>query len=170
MPTFLSPPSGQHSRGSPVTVTGRTVADPATRRSARPDGTTNPLLPHTGSTWLAHTDEIPRDISTYQTSQSGLVYSTPQPPTTDGTDLHKTQPRKGKPMNKVLTTLRSEPVRALLYPLLVAVIGYGVTRGVVSADASGFILAVVAAALGLPAVESARHRVSPAPPHSGEPA
>ncbi|MBF6296562.1 hypothetical protein IU459_03280 [Nocardia amamiensis] len=73
-------------------------------------------------------------------------------------------------MNKVLTTLRSEPVRALLYPLLVAVIGYGVTKGVVSADASGFILAVVAAALGLPAVESARHRVSPAPPDSGEPA
>ncbi|WP_454196136.1 hypothetical protein [Nocardia sp. Marseille-Q1738] len=73
-------------------------------------------------------------------------------------------------MNAILTALRSEPVRALLYPLLVALIGYGVTRGVVSADTSGFILAVVAAALGLPAVESARHRVSPAPPRSGEPA
>ncbi|WP_067479637.1 hypothetical protein [Nocardia amamiensis] len=73
-------------------------------------------------------------------------------------------------MNKVITTLRSEPVRALMYPLLVPLIGYGVTSGVVSADTSGFILAVVAAALGLPAVESARQRVSPAPPRSGEPA
>ncbi|MGQ4597537.1 hypothetical protein [Nocardia sp. R6R-6] len=73
-------------------------------------------------------------------------------------------------MNKILTTLRSEPVRTLLYPLLVAAIGYGVTKGVISEDASGFIVAVVAAALGLPAVESARRRVSPAPPDSGEPA
>jgi hypothetical protein len=71
-------------------------------------------------------------------------------------------------MNKVLTILRSEPVRALLYPLLVAVIGYGVTKGVLSSDMSGFVLAVLAAALGLPAVESARQRVSPAPPGSRE--
>lgn len=73
-------------------------------------------------------------------------------------------------MNNVITILRSEPVRALLYPLLVALIGYGVTKGVVSSDLSGFVLAVVAAVLGLPAVEAARHRVSPAPPDSGEPA
>ncbi|MEU1994661.1 hypothetical protein ABZ511_09450 [Nocardia gamkensis] len=73
-------------------------------------------------------------------------------------------------MNKVITILHSEPVRALLYPLLAALIGYGVTKGVLSSDLSGFVLAIVAAALGLPAVESARHRVSPAPPDSGEPA
>ncbi|MER7449790.1 hypothetical protein ABTW96_05830 [Nocardia beijingensis] len=73
-------------------------------------------------------------------------------------------------MNKVIAILHSEPVRALLYPLLVALIGYGVAKGVVSSDLSGFVLALVAAALGLPAVESARHRVSPAPPDSGEPA
>jgi hypothetical protein len=73
-------------------------------------------------------------------------------------------------MNKVITILHSEPVRALLYPLLAALIGYGVVKGVLSSDLSGFVLAIAAAALGLPAVESARHRVSPAPPASGEPA
>ncbi|MEU2038423.1 hypothetical protein [Nocardia niwae] len=73
-------------------------------------------------------------------------------------------------MNKVITILHSEPVRALLYPLLVVLIGYAVTKGLVSSDLSAFVLAIVAAALGLPAVESARHRVSPAPPDSGEPA
>lgn len=71
-------------------------------------------------------------------------------------------------MNTVLTILHSEPVRTLLYPLLVAVIGYGVTTGVVSSDMSGFLLAVLAAVLGLPAVESVRRRVSPAPPGGGE--
>jgi hypothetical protein len=71
-------------------------------------------------------------------------------------------------MNKVLAILHSEPVRALLYPLLVALIGYGVTKGIVSSDTSSFILAVLAAMLGLPAVESARRRVSPTPPAGGE--
>lgn len=66
-------------------------------------------------------------------------------------------------MNKVLTILHSEPVRVLLYPLLVALIGYGVTEGILSSDTSGVILAVLAAALGIPAVESARSRVNPAP-------
>ncbi|MEU7766918.1 hypothetical protein AB0B25_17550 [Nocardia sp. NPDC049190] len=71
-------------------------------------------------------------------------------------------------MKKVFTTLRSEPVRTLLYPVLAALIGYQVTKGIISSDLSDFILAVLAAALGLPAVESARGRVSPAPPGSGE--
>ncbi|MEU7628761.1 hypothetical protein AB0C34_02080 [Nocardia sp. NPDC049220] len=71
-------------------------------------------------------------------------------------------------MKKVFMTLRSEPVRALLYPVLAALVGYQVTKGVVSSDLSDFILAVLAAALGLPAVETARGRVIPVPPGSGE--
>ena len=71
-------------------------------------------------------------------------------------------------MNRILTMLRSEPVRSLLYPVLVALIGYGVTTGVLTSDMSGLFIAVLAAALGLPAVESARRRVSPAPPGPGE--
>jgi hypothetical protein len=71
-------------------------------------------------------------------------------------------------MNKVLTILRSEPVRTLLYPVLVALVGYQVAKGVISSDRSDFILAVLAAARRLPAVESASRRVSPAPPGGGE--
>ncbi|MTE16291.1 hypothetical protein [Nocardia aurantiaca] len=72
-------------------------------------------------------------------------------------------------MNKLLSIAHSEPVRVLLYPLLVALIGYGVTKGIISSDASGVILAVLAAGLGIPAVESARSRVNPAsPPDSGD--
>ncbi|MEU6582399.1 hypothetical protein [Nocardia sp. NPDC046763] len=71
-------------------------------------------------------------------------------------------------MHNIFTILRSEPVRTLLYPLLVALAGYGVTTGVVSSDLSGFLVAVAAAALGVPAVESVRGRVTPVPPGNGE--
>jgi uncharacterized membrane protein YjjB (DUF3815 family) len=72
-------------------------------------------------------------------------------------------------MNKVLAILHSEPARVLLYPLLAALIGYGVTKGIISSDISGVVLAALAAALGIPAVESVRSRVNPAPPQgSGE--
>jgi len=80
----------------------------------------------------------------------------------------RTPKNRENPMKKVLMILRSEPVRTLLYPLLVALIGYGVTKGFVSSDSSGVIVAVLAAALGIPAVESARGRVVPTPPDSGE--
>jgi hypothetical protein len=54
-----------------------------------------------------------------------------------------------------------EPVRALVYPLLTALVVYLVSKGVVTADASPYVVAALAALLGIPAVETARHQVTP---------
>lgn len=54
-----------------------------------------------------------------------------------------------------------EPVRIVEYTVLTAVVGMLVAKGAVSADASQYLLAALAALLGIPAVEVARNQVRP---------
>lgn len=58
-------------------------------------------------------------------------------------------------------SLLDEPVRVYLYGVGVAVVALLVGLGVVTEDIAPLILAAVAAVLGVPAVESARRRVTP---------
>ena len=55
----------------------------------------------------------------------------------------------------------SEPVRVALYPLLAALLAYLVVAGKLDVNAAMFISAAVAAALGVPAIEIARSKVTP---------
>ncbi|MGW4090031.1 hypothetical protein [Nocardia sp. NPDC004750] len=64
-------------------------------------------------------------------------------------------------MSKILSTLRTEPVRAILYPLLVILAGVLVTRGVVDEFSADTIIGIVGAILGVPAAEIARAKVTP---------
>jgi hypothetical protein len=64
-------------------------------------------------------------------------------------------------MSKILSTLRTEPVRALLWPVLVGIAGYLVVRGVVDEFSADMIVAILAAVLGIPAAEVARAKVTP---------
>jgi hypothetical protein len=64
-------------------------------------------------------------------------------------------------MSKILSTLRTEPVRALLWPVLVGIAGYLVVRGVVDEFSADMILVILAAVLGIPAAEVARAKVTP---------
>jgi uncharacterized membrane protein YjjB (DUF3815 family) len=64
-------------------------------------------------------------------------------------------------MNKLLSTLRTEPIRALLWPVLVGIAGYLVVRGALDQFSADMIVAIVAAVLGIPAAEVARAKVTP---------
>jgi len=57
--------------------------------------------------------------------------------------------------------MSNEPVRKYLYGILVPVVALLVYKGVVAADEAALWLAVAAAALGVPAVEYARSKVTP---------
>jgi hypothetical protein len=62
-------------------------------------------------------------------------------------------------MNKLFAVLKTEPVRALLHPLILGAFAYLVARGVITQDASQYLVAAVLAVLGIPAVEVARSKV-----------
>ncbi|WP_043735635.1 hypothetical protein [Nocardia asiatica] len=64
-------------------------------------------------------------------------------------------------MSKILSTLRTEPIRVLLWPVLVGIAGYLVVRGVVDEFSADMILVILAAVLGIPAAEVARTKVTP---------
>lgn len=64
-------------------------------------------------------------------------------------------------MGKVIAILRTEPIRALLWPVLVGIAGYLVVRGAVDQFSADMILVIVAAILGIPAAEAARAKVTP---------
>lgn len=65
-------------------------------------------------------------------------------------------------MIRALAWLRAnEPLRLLLYPLLVAVVGWLVVRGTITADIGEIAAAVLALLLGVPATEAVRARVTP---------
>lgn len=68
---------------------------------------------------------------------------------------------KGTNMSKLISALRTEPIRALLWPVLVGIAGYLVVRGVVDQFSADMILVIVAAVLGIPAAEAARAKVTP---------
>lgn len=57
--------------------------------------------------------------------------------------------------------MTNEPVRTYLYGILVPIIGLLVYKGVVASDEAAIWLAIAAAALGVPAVEAARSKVTP---------
>lgn len=62
-----------------------------------------------------------------------------------------------------LNFLKSEPVRTFEYPALVALVGFLVAKGWVDSSWGDIVTGVVAAALGVPAVEVTRAKVfSPA--------
>ncbi|MEU2013117.1 hypothetical protein [Nocardia sp. NPDC019302] len=64
-------------------------------------------------------------------------------------------------MSKLISALRTEPIRALLWPVLVGIAGYLVVRGVVDQFSADMIVAIIAAVLGIPAAEVARAKVTP---------
>jgi hypothetical protein len=73
-------------------------------------------------------------------------------------------------MSKLLSTLRAEPIRAILYPLLAILVGVLVARGLVDQFSADIIIGIVGAVLGVPAAEAARAKVSPvARPVAGMP-
>ena len=63
-------------------------------------------------------------------------------------------------MSKLLI-LRSEPVRAVLYPLVLGLAAWLVAKGVIDDTTALWVTGGVAAALGLPATEFIRNSVSP---------
>ncbi len=64
-------------------------------------------------------------------------------------------------MNKVLTILHSEPVRAIVYPLLAILIGALVAKGTITSSLGDVITAIVTALIGVSATEVTRAKVSP---------
>ncbi|WP_327115675.1 hypothetical protein OHB12_02290 [Nocardia sp. NBC_01730] len=78
-----------------------------------------------------------------------------------GTPLRDPQGRRGDNDGRAARYPGSRPVRTPAYPLLVVLVVCLVAKGVVSDDLSWYILAAVAALLGLPAVEAARGKVTP---------
>jgi len=62
---------------------------------------------------------------------------------------------------RVLALLDSEPVRTRLYPVVVILIGYLVTRGVLDNDTANLVASIAAAILGVGAVEATRVAVVP---------
>lgn len=55
----------------------------------------------------------------------------------------------------------SEPVRAYLYPILVAIIGVLVAYGIIDSEQAAVWTAVGVAVLGVAGVETARSKVTP---------
>ena len=64
-------------------------------------------------------------------------------------------------MNRIVAKLREEPVRTILYPLIVILLGIAVTRGFITSDTADLFTTIVATILGVTGVEVARSKVSP---------
>lgn len=63
---------------------------------------------------------------------------------------------------KILDTIRSEPIRAILYPVLGVVVAVLVAKGVITQFSADTIIAIIGAVLGVPvAAEIARLKVTP---------
>lgn len=67
-------------------------------------------------------------------------------------------------MTSLMSRLRSEPVRGVIYPLLTLILGILVTRGIITNDWLDLISVLAVALLGVPAVETARSKVTPVEP------
>lgn len=72
-------------------------------------------------------------------------------------------------MSKLIAALRTEPIRTILWPVLVALAGVLVVRGIVDQFSADVIIGIVGAILGIPAAEAARAKVSPVRPVTGLP-
>lgn len=65
-------------------------------------------------------------------------------------------------MNSILSAIRSEPIRAILYPVLAVVATALVAKGALSQFSADTIIALIGAVLGVPvAAEIARLKVTP---------
>jgi len=63
---------------------------------------------------------------------------------------------------KILDTIRSEPIRAILYPVLGVVVAVLVAKGVITQFSADTVIAIIGAILGVPvAAEIARLKVTP---------
>lgn len=58
-------------------------------------------------------------------------------------------------------SLNSEPVRTLAYPVLLALVGYLVTKGFVDGETGDIIIGALAGLVGAGGIEGARNRVTP---------
>lgn len=66
-------------------------------------------------------------------------------------------------MKNVVTLAHSQPVRIVFYPLLLALVAYLSTRGIVDSDTADWITAIIAAVLGIGGTEQVHAAVfSPA--------
>lgn len=74
---------------------------------------------------------------------------------------HEAVSARERPAGVLVRVLSREPVRARLYAFLVLLTGYLVTRGLITGNDVAFYTAAGALLLGVPAVESARARVTP---------
>ena len=64
-------------------------------------------------------------------------------------------------MNKIISAIQSEPVRAIVWPLLAILVGALVAKGTITSSLGDVITAIVAALVGVPAAEAARAKVTP---------
>lgn len=65
-------------------------------------------------------------------------------------------------MTKVLDAIRSEPIRAILYPVLGVVAAVLVAKGALTQFSADTIIAIIGAVIGVPAAaEIARLKVTP---------
>lgn len=74
--------------------------------------------------------------------------------------------------NSIMSLLDSEPVLTRIGPVVLAIVGYLVTKGLLDQDTANFLVALAVAVVGSGALVSARSRVwkqepSPAPKLSG---
>ena len=66
-------------------------------------------------------------------------------------------------MTKILSVIQSEPIRTILYPVLLILIGALVAKGVLTDFSSDIVIGLIGAVLGIPAAEAARSKAwSPA--------
>lgn len=67
-------------------------------------------------------------------------------------------------MNKLISAIRSEPIRSILYPVLGIVAAALVAKGALTQFSADTIIAIIGAVLGVPvAAEIARQRTQPWP-------
>ena len=64
-------------------------------------------------------------------------------------------------MNKVLSIVESQPARVYIYPCVLAIVAYLVSRGVIDSDAASWITGIVSAVVGVGATEAVHARVVP---------
>lgn len=74
-------------------------------------------------------------------------------------------------MNKIVSLADSQPARTYFYPVVIAIVAYLVSRGVIDSDTASWITGIVAAVVGVGATESVHAAVRPkaVPPAAAAP-
>ncbi|MBF6350369.1 hypothetical protein IU448_15285 [Nocardia flavorosea] len=66
-----------------------------------------------------------------------------------------------KALDSILRTIRTEPIRTVLWPVLGIVVAMLVAQGAITEFTADTVIALIAAVLGIPAAEYARAKVRP---------